>query len=269
MSLSGKQLKEFQNALLAAFSPQSLKQMVRTEMEENLDAIVGGGNFMQIVFELIAWAEQYGRTEELIEAAYRANSGNPLLKAFYQEFTKSSANVASGQTPPPSGSNSNTAPPDTPTAKRTKVFISYSHKDREYLDRLQVHLKPLERAGIVERWDDTMIQPGQRWKEEIEKALAEAKVAVLLISPDFLNSDFIADSELPPIFAAEAEGKDGPIVLPVIVRPSLFHLEKSLSQIQAVNEPSRPLIKLTDGEQDEVFVKLAETIYKILKPVSS
>ena len=61
---------------------------------------------------------------------------------------------------------------------RTKVFISYSHKDIEWLERLQVHLKPLEREGKIERWDDTLIESGEKWKETIRNAITSAKVAV-------------------------------------------------------------------------------------------
>jgi TIR domain len=147
----------------------------------------------------------------------------------------------------------------TSAEERKKVFVSYSHRDHEWLKRLQVHLRPLERRGLVEIWDDTKIRPGDEWRKEISVALDSAKVAILLISADFLASDFIAEDELPPLLAA-AE-KDGLLILPLILKASLFEETESLSKFQSVNPPSEPLINLLPGKQEECFVKLSKSGY--------
>ncbi len=147
---------------------------------------------------------------------------------------------------------------------RTQIFVSYSHADGDWLKRLQVHLKPLERAGLIDRWDDTKILSGMDWKKEIRKALDAARVAVLLISADFLASDFIAADELPPLLAA-AETK-GATILPLIVGLSLFEHTPELSRFQAVNPPSRPLKGLSEAEQDTILVALANRIRGLADP---
>ena len=151
---------------------------------------------------------------------------------------------------------------------RTGIFISYSHKDQKWLSELQVHLKPLNRDQDIDVWDDTRLQAGSRWREEIRRAIQRAKAVVLLISPNFMASDFIAQSELPSILlSAEAEGV---IVLPVILRTSRFDRDKRLNQFQTVNSPSQPLIDMATGKRDVVFKKLAETIEDLLsRPDSS
>jgi hypothetical protein len=153
--------------------------------------------------------------------------------------------------------------PSSPST-RTKVFISYSHADKDWLDRLKRHLKPLVREGNLDCWDDTHIQAGDDWKQEIQNALDTAQVAVLLISADFFASDFIDETELPPLL--EAAKAKGVRILPVILSASRFARSPELARIQAVNPPSRPLNDMLPAEQEKVLDHLAHTIESIFDP---
>jgi len=141
---------------------------------------------------------------------------------------------------------------------RVNVFVSYSHKDQRWLDRLQVHLTPLTREYDIDLWDDTRLKPGSIWREEIRSAVDKADAAVLIISADFLASEFVSTNELPPLLKAAEE--EGALILPMIVSPSLFHKNPDLSRFQAVNNPSTPLVSASRGEQESVLVRVAEAL---------
>lgn len=142
-----------------------------------------------------------------------------------------------------------------PRPNRTRVFVSYSHNEEKWLQMLQIHLTPLERSGIAIRWDDTRIASGQKWQDQIAVAIRSAKVAVLLISPQFMASEFIAKNELPSLLdAAEHEGL---VILPVIISPCVMG---TLAKFQAVNSPTKPLVDLGRGDRDRVWVKVVEAI---------
>lgn len=143
------------------------------------------------------------------------------------------------------------------------VFVSYSHANRGWLDRLKVHLRPLERLGTITLWDDTRIKPGSQWREEIERELEQARVAVLLVSADFLASDFVRTHELPRLLAA-AEQR-GTLVLSVILSPCRFEQTRELSRFQAMNPPSEPLVGKRQAGREAVFVALADRIESALQ----
>lgn len=149
---------------------------------------------------------------------------------------------------------------------RDRVFISYSHADSVWLERLRVHLKPLERAGVVDAWDDTKIRAGGIWAEEIKSGIERAKVVLLLVSADFMASDFIQERELPMLLnAAEDEGAT---IIPVILSPSRFSQDQSLSRFQSVNPPSQPLTSLSENDREQVFVKVTQAVEMALSQAS-
>ena len=143
-----------------------------------------------------------------------------------------------------------------PTIKRDKVFISYSHKDKKFLDDLLAHLKPLERAGRVSAWSDKQIQPGSQWFGEIQAALAATKVAVLLVTKDFLASDFIHDHELGPLLKEAAAG--GVAIRWVLVRDCNWE-NTPLKDYQAAFPPEKPLAAMK-AERDSAWVTICGTI---------
>jgi hypothetical protein len=141
---------------------------------------------------------------------------------------------------------------------RNRVFVSYAHRDLRHLERLRVHLRPLERSGLIDLWDDTLLQPGSDWRRKISDAIASAKVAVLLVSADFLASEFIAGNELPPLLAAARE--EGARVLPVIISPCRFKETSELSKFQAANVPERSLAMLSVAQRERVWVDVADAV---------
>ena len=149
--------------------------------------------------------------------------------------------------------------------KRQNVFISYSHRDREYLDRLLIHLKPLEKEGLIDLWVDTRIKAGERWKKEIDKALKKATVAILLVSADFLASDFITDNELPPLLRNAEER--GTRIIPLVIKPCRFTRDKNLKHFQSLNDPSDAIVLLSEGDQEKYYDLLAEEVERTLQNI--
>jgi hypothetical protein len=149
--------------------------------------------------------------------------------------------------------------------QKSDVFISYSHRDEKYKDELLRHLRILEKQGVASFWDTSLIPAGADWSREIRKAIDKTRVAVLLISPDFLASDYVVDQELPALFKSAKERNV--IVLPILVRPTLWTSVPDLAQFQFLNDVARPLS--TSENRDEDFARIAGNISELLLAIKS
>lgn len=138
------------------------------------------------------------------------------------------------------------------------VFISYCREDRSWLVDIQQGLDPLIRQHKIRVWSDENIEPGQKWHHEIQSALESSKVALLLVSRNYLASDFINQNELPYLLDAYAKGNLK--ILWVLIGASLFE-ETPLKDIQAVIDPKYPLNTLSKGEQDIAIKSVCQAIW--------
>ncbi len=77
-----------------------------------------------------------------------------------------------------------------------KIFFCYAHKDEALLKKLKAHLRPLQRQGLIDVWYDREISAGTEWEHEISQHLDEAQIILLLVSPDFMNSDYCYGTEM-------------------------------------------------------------------------
>jgi TIR domain len=137
------------------------------------------------------------------------------------------------------------------------VFVSYSHADYKWFERFSTMVSPLRRQTEISVWSDKEIRPGQDWPPTIRNALDAASVAVLLVSDNFLASDFIAKEELPYIFRARKERGVEILWLPL----SHCHFDLTeLSSIQAVSDPARPLNSMVESEYQSVLRELCDRI---------
>jgi tetratricopeptide (TPR) repeat protein len=150
---------------------------------------------------------------------------------------------------------------DTATA-RPLVFISYSHQDEAWKNRLVKQLRVLEREGELVVWDDRRISAGDDWLPEIEAAMARARAAVLLISPDFLTSGFILGKEVPELLRRRQT--DGLQVIPVIVHPCAWTAVSWLSKIQCRPKDGKELVSFNKPKAEKHLADLALEIRALL-----
>ena len=140
------------------------------------------------------------------------------------------------------------------------VFFSYSHKDEDLRDQLEVHLSGLRRQGVISTWHDRRITAGSEFENAIDKNLSEADVILLLVSPDFINSDYCYEREMTRAMERHKNGEAR--VIPVILRACDWH-ELPFGQLLAAPTDGKAVTKWAD--RDDAFLTIVQAIKAALK----
>ena len=143
------------------------------------------------------------------------------------------------------------------------LFYSYSHKDEPFRETLETHLAILKRQGYIDGWHDRRIAPGDNWEEEINLGLQNSKIILLLVSSNFLASDYCYDTET--IFALEQHENNECIVVPVILKPCLW-TKSHFKYLQALPKDGKPIT--TWENEDEAWLDVAEGILTVVEQIT-
>lgn len=145
-----------------------------------------------------------------------------------------------------------------------KIFFSYSHKDEELRNELDKHLSILKRQGVINAWHDRCITGGSELGNEISNHLKSSNIILLLISSDFLASDYCYDNEMTFAMSLHESGKG--VVLPVILRPCDWQTTP-FGKLLATPQDGKPVIKFPT--LDEGFLEVTNEIKKIVSNILS
>src|SRR5262249_2918945 len=134
-------------------------------------------------------------------------------------------------------------------------------------DELVKGLAGLKRRGVIDAWQDRLIEPGEEWLPAIKQALNECDLALLLASADFIASRVIYEEEL-PVFLSRRQ-QEGLTILPIIVRDCLWKSEPLLKDLQALPRDGKALMSFPKARRDRVWMEIAQAIEKIAQAKST
>ena len=142
------------------------------------------------------------------------------------------------------------------------IFFCYAHEDEALLNKLKSHLRPLQRQGLIAVWHDRDISAGTEWEQEIKQHLNAAQIILLLISPDFMDSDYCYGIEMRRALERHQRGEAK--VIPIIVRP--VYWQGILGHLQALPTDAKPVRSWSDV--DEALYNVTEGIHTVVEQIS-
>jgi len=145
------------------------------------------------------------------------------------------------------------------TSSGLRAFVSYSHRDERYRQQLDIALAQLRRNKLISVWHDRKILPGQEWGQEIDKGLESADIILILVSADFLASDYAYSIEMTRAIERHQAGEA--IVVPIILRPSDWQ-HSPLASLQALPAKGRPISNWSN--RDQAWLDIAQGLRRLI-----
>lgn len=143
-----------------------------------------------------------------------------------------------------------------------KIFFCYAHEDEALLNRLKKHLKPFQREGLIDTWHDRDITAGAEWEREISEQLNTSQLILLLVSPDFMDSDYCYSVEMKR--AIERHKKGEAHVIPIILR-HVYWWGEPLGKFQALPTDAKPVTDPEWHNLDIAFLDVAQGIRAVVE----
>lgn len=145
------------------------------------------------------------------------------------------------------------------------IFYSYSHQDEKFRDELEKHLSILRKEKIIDEWHDRKISPGSNWEDDINSNLAKADIILLLISSNFLASDYCYDVET--VTALEMHKNEDAVVIPIIIQPCLWSISTlgKNATMQVLPKDGKPITVFNNPH--EGWLNVAQGIHEVAQTI--
>ncbi|ETR68239.1 MAG: hypothetical protein OMM_04673 [Candidatus Magnetoglobus multicellularis str. Araruama] len=142
-----------------------------------------------------------------------------------------------------------------------KIFISYAHEDRNFVDQLIPFLN-IVKIHNIDFWFDQKLRPGDDWSAEIQNAIETARMTICLVSNSYLGSEFVQTREFPAI---QTRQKEGMILFPIIIKECLWKVIPWFENVQVFPEGETPIDEFNDKEKEKAFMEIVQHVLDIFE----
>ena len=147
----------------------------------------------------------------------------------------------------------------TEPATRMILFASYAPQDILLQGELKEHLRPLQREGLIELWPDRNINAGTDWEQQSSELLQNAHIMLLLVSIDYLNSDYCSGVEMKQ--ALERHERGEALLIPILLRPCLWNTS-ALRKLQVLPGNGQPVT--TWANREAAWLDVVQSLHQVI-----